>query len=78
MNLCVVSESHPGDRSDGLRWYCVVVSWWDGEVVVGPSDAAGGEVDVWCAGNDFADAVANAVRFVEAKGHAVQQVTVTP
>lgn len=68
---------------DGGRSYSFAVSWFGSidaksVTVVGPGlpGEAGGTVDVWAAGEDFADAVANAIRFVEGQGRNVMQVGV--
>lgn len=62
-----------GDKpmpKDGASWFSLNVHWWDSNVVLGPvSGNPGGDVDVWATGEYFADAIANAVRYVEGMGH---------
>ena len=66
----------PKDR-DGERWYSLNVHWWDSCVVLGPTRGnPGGSCDVWATGKDFAEAVANAIRFVEKQGHQVDEIGV--
>jgi len=68
---------YPGERADGKRWYSLNVHWWDSGVVFGATKRKpGGSADVWGAGNDFAEAVAHATRYIEGQGHHVDQVTV--
>jgi hypothetical protein len=63
-------------RPEGLlKWYSFNVHWWDSGVVFGPAEGnPGGKMDVWARGNDYADAAANAIRFVEKLGHWVDSV----
>lgn len=59
----------------GKNWYSLNCHWWDSPVVLGQVEGSpGGDIDVWATGKDFAEAVANAIRYVEAKGHRVDQV----
>lgn len=66
-----------GESCPGSGWYSLNCHWWDSSVVLGATkEKLVGDIDVWATGGDFAEAVANAIRYVEEKGHRVDQVTV--
>ena len=65
-----------GGPYPGKGWLSINCHWWDGPHGIGIAvrGTRGGDIDVWATGFDFADAVANAIRYVEAKGHSVDNV----
>jgi len=67
------------EPDDGRRWYSLNVHYLDSNVIVGPVDGEpGGSYDVWATGEDFAESVMNAIRYVEGEGHCVGGVIVNP
>lgn len=75
--VCEMIKVREGETYPGDGWFSINIHWWDSIVVIGAvSGDPGGHIDVWATGNDFADAVANAIRYVEAKGHRVSGFTV--
>ena len=62
-----------------VECYKLIIHYWDSNVVLGPTEGnPGGEYEISASGEDFADAVANAIREVESKGHRVDQVIACP
>lgn len=67
------SECHK--RWESLRWYALDIHYADTGVVIGPVVGNPyGSVEVAATGRDFAEAVANAIRFTELIGHRVDGV----
>lgn len=65
---------HPNTTDD---WWAFDVHYWDSGVVCGfeTPPGTGGTIFVWAIGHDWADAAANAIRFVESMGHRVDQIS---
>jgi len=74
----LVTPMEPG-RYPSDKGFAFDVQWWDSGVILGPvAGNPGGEISLWAKGSDFADAAANAWRYVESMGHIVSSVSICP